>query len=402
MSLELAKKARHLGLRFQRKSRFVETAFQSTMSSADVHVLGDIWTKPGNPVSFYIDLVCLEQSVVSRMIQRFEAQGFVLSVKDGTSKIIDITSKGIKTIRTMCLQANDVYSHFSKSLSKAELNRLDEYFVKVGKACGVPSLPRWELDQTPRYGLRYWTRALGSLGRNVVDSGFSSSQLQALTLVEESGLGITIDEISRLLRIDASTASRNVNTLIRHGVLQSSASEQDKRVSLVRFTEEGRTSYDAVLNKLGTMIFSAFRGQQSEFEDFVDLLERFAGPSDIGTERAIPVLSDPVLIQHIKSDEPVELYTKGISLPLIWENKRIGKNSRDHKSTHAFSTSVGKSEVCVVVISEREKSLAVTHIFGESHAFMKAWSAFSLQAAEEVLTKDPISTKSFQGPDALF
>lgn len=97
-------------------------------------------------------------------------------------------------------------------------------------------------------------------------------------------------ELAARLRVDPSTATRAVDRLEADGLVERYASPADRRVVLVRITEEGSRRHDDVAARRSTAmmhILGAF--EPHERAQLADLLDRFVDSVDTVVDR----MSDP-------------------------------------------------------------------------------------------------------------
>ena len=69
------------------------------------------------------------------------------------------------------------------------------------------------------------------------DNHLSLSQYFALTNISSSGISMT--ELSTMLGLDNSTLTRNINILIKRGLVLKEKSEEDRRVYTITLSEKG-------------------------------------------------------------------------------------------------------------------------------------------------------------------
>lgn len=105
--------------------------------------------------------------------------------------------------------------------------------------------PMDQLVADTRHASRQMVRELGFLGHAWGPDRLSHSACHALIELDRHG-PLTVSDISSLLRIDRSTASRLITDLIRRGWTRSEAGESDRRQKRLHLTEAGRLQLQRV------------------------------------------------------------------------------------------------------------------------------------------------------------
>jgi len=95
-----------------------------------------------------------------------------------------------------------------------------------------------------RNDLRHLIRSLGVLQARYPELGLGVTQCHALLELEDQQR--SVGELSQLLQIEASSASRNLATLERHGWVAHSRDPEDPRRKCFRLTASGRTKVRAI------------------------------------------------------------------------------------------------------------------------------------------------------------
>lgn len=98
---------------------------------------------------------------------------------------------------------------------------------------------RWAMDSYGRV-LNYLSRYyLSYLDVNLAPYGFSSAHFPLLAYLWEGHVGDTQNTIAKQLGVDKGTISRNVQTLVRLGLVVQSPCARDTRACTVELTERG-------------------------------------------------------------------------------------------------------------------------------------------------------------------
>lgn len=120
-----------------------------------------------------------------------------------------------------------------------------------GGKIGGPTLPeivaderakefgRWAMDSYGRV-INYLARYYQSyLDINLAQYGFSSAHFPLLAYLWEGHTGDTQNSIARVLGVDKGTISRNIQALVRLGLIVQNPCERDTRACTIELTEKG-------------------------------------------------------------------------------------------------------------------------------------------------------------------
>jgi DNA-binding MarR family transcriptional regulator len=102
----------------------------------------------------------------------------------------------------------------------------------------------------PGYCISYRLRRAARLAAKSYDnalrpSGLRNTQFTLLTSLS-GGDGISIGDLSETLAIDGTTLTRNLEVLVRRGLIENIAGD-DARVRNVRLTDAGKAAFEAAL-----------------------------------------------------------------------------------------------------------------------------------------------------------
>jgi DNA-binding MarR family transcriptional regulator len=91
-------------------------------------------------------------------------------------------------------------------------------------------------------------RFIGRLALRRIGTGLELSDIDAIGVIKRIGSEqeVTVGTIAEQLRIDPSRGSRIVADLVKQGLLERAASQEDGRRSLVRVTKAGRKVLDEI------------------------------------------------------------------------------------------------------------------------------------------------------------
>lgn len=121
-------------------------------------------------------------------------------------------------------------------------------------------------------------RFIGRLALKRIGTGLELSDIDAIGVIKRIGSQqeVTVGTIAEQLRIDPSRGSRIVADLVKQGLLERAASQEDGRRSLVRVTEAGRRVLDDIEAIKRETIVEATAGWSAEdVEAFGRLYARF-------------------------------------------------------------------------------------------------------------------------------
>lgn len=93
-------------------------------------------------------------------------------------------------------------------------------------------------------------------------SGYTGSQSFLLTELQDFG-EMSMREIGRRLNLEKSSVTRLTGTLIRDGLAESRPDREDRRIQLIRLTQEGARTAEAVRNS-----------RENYYERIISLLPR--------------------------------------------------------------------------------------------------------------------------------
>ncbi|MDH4413950.1 MAG: MarR family transcriptional regulator [Rhizobium sp.] len=121
-------------------------------------------------------------------------------------------------------------------------------------------------------------RFIGRMALKRIGTGLELSDIDAIGVIKRIGSDqeVTVGTIAEQLRIDPSRGSRIVADLVKQGLLERAASQEDGRRSLVRVTEAGRKVLDDIEAIKQETITEATAGWSAEdVETFGRLYLRF-------------------------------------------------------------------------------------------------------------------------------
>lgn len=121
-------------------------------------------------------------------------------------------------------------------------------------------------------------RFIGRIALKRMGTGLELSDIDAIGVIKRIGSQeeATVGAIAEQMRIDPSRGSRIVADLVRQGLLERAASQEDGRRSLVRITEAGRGVLDAIeAIKRETIVEATAGWTQDDIETFGRLYMRF-------------------------------------------------------------------------------------------------------------------------------
>ena len=99
------------------------------------------------------------------------------------------------------------------------------------------------------------------------------------------GQADTVTELARMVPIDAASISRNVDRLVKRGLIQRRRSRSDRRVVRLALTEEGTAVMPRIMEQLQEVNSILLRGvTQEEMRGFMGMLQKVTANSEGGQE----------------------------------------------------------------------------------------------------------------------
>jgi len=128
---------------------------------------------------------------------------------------------------------------------------------------------------------RFYTREVGALRKNFLDTPWSLAEMRVLFEIA-NGEGVTASDVGRALDLDAAYVSRMLAKFEKDGLVVRTRSEADGRVVFLRFSAKGERVFTAAnarqaANTTETLarLAPAERARLVEaMETIIDLLER--------------------------------------------------------------------------------------------------------------------------------
>lgn len=152
-----------------------------------------------------------------------------------------------------------------------------DHGTETETVAGDPSMAAIGQAMT-RMRLLIGRRFIGRMALKRIGTGLELSDIDAIGVIKRIGSQqeVTVGTIAEQLRIDPSRGSRIVADLVKQGLLERAASQEDGRRSLVRVTEAGRRVLDDIEAIKRETIAEATAGWSDEdVEAFGRLYMRF-------------------------------------------------------------------------------------------------------------------------------
>jgi DNA-binding MarR family transcriptional regulator len=162
-------------------------------------------------------------------------------------------------------------SHSSSSAPEATVPEPAQQ-TSPDKALGLVS------QAMTRMRLLIGRRFIGRLALKRMGTGLELSDIDAIGVIKRIGAheNATVGAIAEQMRIDPSRGSRIVADLVRQGLLERAASQEDGRRSLVRITPTGRGVLEEIeAIKRETIIEATAGWTAEEIDSFARLYVRF-------------------------------------------------------------------------------------------------------------------------------
>ena len=173
------------------------------------------------------------------------------------------------------------YAETMMSASHTELSTVEpetEDALAAGRAKGGDASLTAIGHAMTRMRLLIGRRFIGRMALKRIGTGLELSDLDAIGVIKRIGSQqeVTVGTIAEQLRIDPSRGSRIVADLVKQGLLERAASQEDGRRSLVRVTAAGRKVLDDIEAIKRETITEATAGwSDADVEIFAQLYARF-------------------------------------------------------------------------------------------------------------------------------
>nr|WP_237370700.1 MarR family winged helix-turn-helix transcriptional regulator [Rhizobium sp. SL42] len=121
-------------------------------------------------------------------------------------------------------------------------------------------------------------RFVGRMALKRIGTGLELSDIDAIGVIKRVAphQEVTVGAIAEQMRIDPSRGSRIVADLVRQGLLERAASQEDGRRSIVRMTEAGKQVLEQIEEIKRELIIEATAGwPQDDIARFATLYDRF-------------------------------------------------------------------------------------------------------------------------------
>lgn len=137
-----------------------------------------------------------------------------------------------------------------------------------------------------RAELRLWLRLLAcsTLIENEVrrrlrtEFDFTLPRFDLLAQLDKAPDGLVLGEVSKRLMVSAGNVTALVDRLLEGGLITRTASPTDRRVQIIRLTEEGRRAFRAMAEDHGDWIGDLFSGlKANEIDQLMALLGKLKG-----------------------------------------------------------------------------------------------------------------------------
>jgi DNA-binding MarR family transcriptional regulator/N-acetylglutamate synthase-like GNAT family acetyltransferase len=155
---------------------------------------------------------------------------------------------------------------------------------------------------------RFWTRQIGVLREEYLESPFSLTEVRVLYELANRGES-TASELGEELGLDAGYLSRILRGFEKHDLIHKRPSETDGRRRLLRFTERGREAFAPLdarsRNDIGAMLGGMSTAEQ---ERLVGAMRTIEGLLGVSPEPVVPYL----LRAHVPGDMGWVVHRHGV------------------------------------------------------------------------------------------
>ncbi|MBX7137184.1 MAG: MarR family transcriptional regulator [Oligoflexia bacterium] len=235
-------------------------------------------TTPNKNVKEISELLHLERSWVSRLVQGLEKRGLLRarpSSEDKRNKLLTITAKGesaIVALSAFRLRVMDQALADLSSKERQELAKLTEVLADGFKAPRLFS----ELGGDPVDAeLARLSWEIGVLGDDYMHSGMNVTQYQILWMLGcYQERFVSASELHQYLPFDMSTVSRTLVAFEEEGLVEREKLGRDRRANSVTLERKGQQKLRANLECAAENIARASNGQPGMLERLAELLNR--------------------------------------------------------------------------------------------------------------------------------
>ena len=238
-------------LAFQRKRRILAQLSgvsageaREAISYADESVLLVLDEQPGQTVKDLAEYLLVERSWMSRIVTSLEERRLVKSSTpehDKRSKSLEVTKWGREALSSSGQASTAIMNQALEGTCAREQSLLEEFFRQLGNGLGSKSMKR-RSDTHPVY-LELWrvSRDAGISADQYFGSGYSLTQVQALTVLAEfEGPAPLATDLDRRLPFDISTISRVLKGFEEEGLVNRDTAEHDRRAQPITLTAKGK------------------------------------------------------------------------------------------------------------------------------------------------------------------
>ena len=353
------------------------TDIESGLTPLESHSLIEIQAQPGCSTKELSDLLQVDASICTRIIQKFLKHGWIRfesHTSSARSKGIRLTQGGSALCRTLDAPANEVVSKLSKQLSAHDLDTLVEFLRNLADTEAIPTSARRKGEHEYRVQQRRVTRLFGLLGNKAWNTEFSSSEYQILATCCFATHGPRISELAELLALKSNSVVEVVTKLTEEKLLERHVDPVDSRASVIVCTKAGKTRFLSS-EKIAAKCFVATLSKlsQAEIKALLMILSRFAGTSDPTLPVALPSLrlhevTDEVQIARCRGFVARTFVINGdehfIPADLLTSKHRVFEITRD-------------GETVAVVGYQGDQSSSVASILAASKS-LPSWSCVGI------------------------
>lgn len=242
----------------QRRVRRLDRDSEQTLPMAEFHTLMALEQSDSLTPGDIADLLNINLSKTTRVIQRLEAEKLVKVSPlehDARHKEIVLTNKGAQLLQECDSIVDKRTSAWFNRLSSAHQKVLKDFLAALADALHAPEEKRLRDEVEIRVYQRRIARAGGLIGGPVLSGGLNLVEYQILNFLIEQP-EVTMEKLFEL-PFDRAQISRTSDLLQRLGFLKKSRDPADSRRIRARLTEKGEREFLKAEEKAAQIIADA-------------------------------------------------------------------------------------------------------------------------------------------------
>ncbi len=266
------------------KLQLTEFAHGTTVSITQARLI-DEYVRRGTPrIEELVPVLGLHKSSVSRNLAALVKSGLMKeqgSREDSRRKIYTTTSKGDRFISQFRSRNRSHSDRHARSLTPEEMSELVDFCTVFAPAGESVPFVRVEGQSDLMIALRRLACMHGVVSGDYLKSGLTVLQFILLSEIHHDEMDVV--SLYRVLKTPHSTLTERLNTMVRSGWLDSTQSNHDRRLRVLRLTSRGIGVLKRV-ERRAEEVFKASLGEltSNQLRRFEELLTCYVGPRTWG------------------------------------------------------------------------------------------------------------------------